>query len=104
MVVQSVIPLKRLVTSETSRTLKLRTVILINLIKRLSQKTLINSNKNEKRKNCQNTIFARIYFRAPTFCREIFVQIFAHFELLREIARKLVRAKISTNKVIFVFC
>ena len=45
------------------------------------------------------------YFRADLFSRthllcEIFVQIFAHFELLREIARKLVRAKISTNKVV----
>ena len=44
------------------------------------------------------------YFGADLFSRtqllsEIYVQIFAHFEFLRENARKLVRAKISTNKV-----
>ena len=44
------------------------------------------------------------YFGADLFSRthllsEIFVQIFAHFDFLRENARKLVRAKISTNKV-----
>ena len=44
------------------------------------------------------------YFGADLFScthllSEIFVQIFAPFEFLRENARKLVRAKISTNKV-----